>query len=276
MRLSMYGATMGCAAASIFGAMNASGQAYPTKVVRIVTSEPGAGADFAARLIAQGLTASLGQQVIVENRGGASGVIAGELVARASPDGHTLLLFSSAFWTLPLMQSVPYDPVRDFVPITLALTSPNILVVHPSLPVKSVRDLIALAKARPRELNYGMGSAGSAGHIGAELFRTMAGVDIVRINYKGSSATMNALMAGEVQLFFAGAGSAAPHLRSGRLKGLAITSAEPSALLPGLPTIAASGLPGYECAVQTGVFAPARTADTIIARLNQEIVRVLD
>ena len=275
MRLSTYVATMGCAAAAIFGAMNASGQAYPTKVVRIVTSEPGAGADFAARLIAQGLTASFGQQVIVENRGGASGVIAGEVVARASPDGHTLLLFSSAFWTLPLMQSVPYDPVRDFVPITLAVSSPNILVVHPSLPVKSVRDLVTLAKARPGELNYGMGSAGSAGHIGAELFRTMAGVDIVRVNYKGSSATMNALMAGEVQLFFAGAGSAAPHLRSGRLKGLAITSAEPSALLPGLPTIAASGLPGYECAVQTGVFAPARTAEAIITRLNQEIARVL-
>jgi tripartite-type tricarboxylate transporter receptor subunit TctC len=275
MRLSSYVATIGCAAAAIFGTMNASGQAYPTKVVRFVTSEPGAGADFAARLIAQGLTPAFGQQVIVENRGGASGVIAAELVARAQPDGHTLLLFSSAFWTLPLMQSVPYDPVRDFVPITLALTSPNILVVHPSLPVKSVRDLIALAKARPGELNYGMGSAGSAGHIGAEMFRTMADINIVRINYKGSAATMNALMAGEVQLFFAGAGSAAPHLRSGRLKGLAITSAEPSALLPGLPTIAASGLPGYECAVQTGVFAPARTAEAIITRLNQEIVRVL-
>ena len=143
------------------------------------------------------------------------------------------------------------------------------------MPVKSVRDLIALARARPGELNYGMGSAGSAGHIGAELFKSMAGVDIVRVPYKGSGATMNALMAGEVHLFFAGAGSAAPHLRSSRLKGLAITSAEPSALLPGLPTIAASGLPGYECAVQTGVFAPARTAEAIITRLNQEIVRVL-
>ena len=248
---------LSCAAASIFGAMNAFGQAYPTKVVRIVTSEPGAGADFAARMIAQGLTARFGQQVIVENRGGANGVIAAELVARAPPDGHTLLLFSSSFWTLPLMQSVPYDPVRDFVPITLALSSPNILVVHPSLPVKSVRDLIALAKARPGELNYGMGTAGSAGHIGAELFRTMAVIDIVRISYKGSGATMNALMSGEVQLFFAGAGSAAPHLRSGKLKALAVTSAQPSVLVPGLPTIAASGLPGYECAVQTGVFAPA-------------------
>src|SRR5262245_61958659 len=173
------------------------------------------------------------------------------------------------------MQSVPYDPVRDFAPITLALTSPNILVVHPSLPVKSVRDLIALAKARPGELNYGMGSAGSAGHIGAEMFKTMAGIDIVRITYKGSSATMNAVMSGEVQLFFAGAGSAAAHLRSGKLKALAVRSEDSSVLVPGLRTIAASGLPGYECAVQTGVFAPARTADAIITRLNQEIVRFL-
>ena len=273
MQLSRYWA-LGCAVAA-FGTMHASGQAYPTKVVRIVTSEPGAGADFAARMIAQGLTASFGQQVIVENRGGANGVIAGELVARAPPDGHTLLLFSSSFWTLPLMQKVPYDPVRDFAPITLALSSPNILVVHPSLPVKSVRDLIALARARPGELNYGMGSAGSAGHIGAELFRTMAGIDIVRITYKGSGATMSAVMSGEVQLFFAGAGSAAPHLRSGKLKALAVTSAQPSVLVPGLPTIAAAGLPGYECAVQTGMFAPARTAEAIITRLNQEIVRVL-
>jgi tripartite-type tricarboxylate transporter receptor subunit TctC len=275
MRFLQHAARGACAAAAIFGTVTASGQAYPNKVVRIVAGESGGGADFAARLIAHGLTAGFGQQVIVENRGGASGVIAAELVARAPPDGHTLLLFSSSFWTLPLMQSVSYDPVRDFVPITLALNSPNILVVHPSLPVKSVRDLIALARARPGELNYGMGSAGSAGHIGAELFKNMAGIDIVRVPYKGSGSTMNALMVGEVHLFFAGAGSAAPHLRSGRLKGLAITSAQPSVLLPGLPTIAASGLEGYECAVQTGIFAPARTADAIVTRLNQEIIRVL-
>jgi len=254
----------------------AQAQGFPNRFVRlIVPFPPGGGGDALARPLAQRLSEVWGQQVIVENRGGANGVIAGELVARAPPDGHTLLLFSSSFWTLPLMQKVPYDPVRDFAPITLALSSPNILVVHPSLPVKSVRDLIALARARPGELNYGMGSAGSAGHIGAELFRTMAGIDIVRITYKGSGATMSAVMSGEVQLFFAGAGSAAPHLRSGKLKALAVTSAQPSVLVPGLPTIAAAGLPGYECAVQTGMFAPARTAEAIITRLNQEIVRVL-
>jgi tripartite-type tricarboxylate transporter receptor subunit TctC len=265
-------------AVSALWALGASAQTYPNRPIKLIVADAAGGApDQLGRLITEKLSNNLGQAVVVDNRPGAGGVLGAELVAKSAPDGYTLLMTTTAIYAiLPnLRKNLPYDPVRDFVPITLALSSPNILVVHPSLPVKSVRDLIALAKARPGELNYGMGSAGSAGHIGAELFRTMAAIDIVRISYKGSGATMNALMSGEVQLFFAGAGSAAPHLRSGKLKALAVTSAQPSVLVPGLPTMAESGLPGYECAVQTGMFAPARTTEAIITRLNQEIVRVL-
>jgi tripartite-type tricarboxylate transporter receptor subunit TctC len=232
-------------------AANASAQAYPSRTIRIISSEPGGGNDFAARLIAQGLSGPLGQQVIVENRSG--GAIAIELAARAQPDGYTLLMYSNGLWTLPFIQKVRYDPVNDFVPITLAVRGANILAVHPSLPVRSVKELIALARARPGELNYASGNAGSSPHLAGEMFKTMAGLDMVRINYKGSGPAVTALMGGQVQLMFPTSGSALPHIRSGRLRGLAVTTAEPSALAPGLPTMAASGLPGYEANTPYGV-----------------------
>ena len=251
-------------------------QNYPIKPIRLVTAEPGGGNDFAARLIVQGLGGSLGQPMIVDNRGGAGGLIAASVVAKSPPDGYTLLLYANNVWIIPLLQrNAPYDAVRDFVPITWAAKAPNAVVVHPSLPVKSVGQLIALAKARPGELNYGSGGNGSSTHLAVELFKSMARVDIVRVTFRGNAPALNALFAGEVQLMIAPAGSLASHLNSGRLRLLAVTSAQPSPLLPGLPTMAASGLPGYESMQIYGVFAPARTPAAIVQRLNDEIVRVL-
>ncbi len=243
----------------------------------MITAEVGGGNDFTARVIAQGgLSERLGQPVIVENRGGAGGAIAAEIVAKAAPDGYTLLVYASNIWIIPLLRSnVPYDPVRDFAPITWAARSPSTVVVHPALPVNSVKELIALARARPGELNYGSGGTGATTHLAVELFKAMAGVNMVRIPYKGNGPALIDLMAGRVQVMFATAGSVTPHIRSGRLKALAVTSAQPSALAPGLPTVAASGLPGYESNSIYGIFAPAKTPAAIVTQLNQEIVRVL-
>jgi tripartite-type tricarboxylate transporter receptor subunit TctC len=260
----------------VLGADLVNSQNYPVKPVRIVTAAAGGGVDFAARLIAQGISAPLGQPVVVENRGG-SGNIAAELVAKAPPDGYTVILYGSGFWLTPLMlDNAPYDVVRDFLPIVLTNRAPNILVVNPSLPVKSAKDLIALAKARPGELNYFTSGAGSSTHLAAELFKAMAGVNIMRINYKASAQGLTDLISGQVQVGFANAASATPHVKANRLRALAVGSVEPSALAPGLPTLAASGVPGYESASINALFAPAKTPAAIINRLNQEIVRVLN
>jgi tripartite-type tricarboxylate transporter receptor subunit TctC len=259
---------------AILSAGPACGQDYPNRVVRIVAPDAGGGADFAARLIAQGLSTRLGQQVIVENRGG--GLLAGEAVSRAPPDGHTLLFHGSSLWHLPLLRgNLPWDPVRDFAPVTLAVSYPNVIVVHPSLPVKSVRELITLARARPGDLDYSSGVTGSSGHLAAELFSSMARVKLVRISYRGVGPGLVAVMSGEVQLSIPNAAAAVPHMKSGRLRALAVTSAQPSAVVPGLPTVAASGLPGYEAVSMAGLFAPAKTPAAIIARLNGEVVAVL-
>jgi len=220
------------------------------------------------------LSERFGQPVIVENRGG-SGVIPIDTAAKALPDGHTLLVFGSALWLLPFIQNVSYS-VRDFSPITLAVTTPLLLVVHPSLPVKSVKELVAVAKAKPGALNYASGIAGSATHLPAELFKAMAGVNIVRVAYKGGGPALIAVLGGEAQVMFATSSGAGPHVSSGRLRALAVTSAQPSALFPDLPTVAASGLPGYDAASIMCVFAPARTPAALVSRLNQEIVRILN
>ena len=258
----------------VLAAGGASGQSYPYKPIRIVTSEPGSGTDLMARLIAQRLTDSFGRQVIVDNRGG---TLAREVVLRAPPDGYTLLLSGTSLWLSPFMREhASYDPVRDFLPITLAASSPNVLTVHPSLPVESVRDLVALARSRPGELNYGSGSTGAPTHLAAELFKAMAGVDMVRIAYKGTGPAINALLGGQVQLMFVSTTSVAPHVKSGKLKALAVSTAQPSALAPGLPTMSATGLPGYEATSLFGMFAPAHTPAAIIGLLNREIVQVLN
>lgn len=257
----------------LFSASTVSAQGFPSKPIRLVTAEAGGGNDFSARLVAQGLTASLGQQVVIENR--PSGVIPINVVAKAPADGYTLLYYGSIVWILPLLQdNLTYDPVKDFMPITLIATQPNILVVHPSLPVRYVKDLIALALARPGQLNYASSSTGSTTHLATELFKSMANINIVRIAYKGSGPAVNNTISGEVQLLFATAGSVVPHVNSARLRALGITSARPSALFPELPTVAAS-VPGYESGSIHSVFAPARTPAQIVNRLQVEIVRVL-
>lgn len=253
----------------------AAEQNYPTKPIRIVTAEVGGSQDVAARILAQGLTGPLGQQVIVDNR--ASGVIPGEIVAKARADGYTLLLYAGTFWLQPFVRKhVPYDPVKDFSPITLVVVSPSVLVVHPSVPAQSVKELIALAKAKPGELNYAMGSVGSANHLAAELFKSMTGIDMVGIGYRGNGPAVSGLIGGQVQLMFATASSVVSHMKSGRLRALAVASAQPSQLVPDLPTVTASGVPGYESVSTTGFFAPAKTPPAIISRLNRESVRYLN
>jgi tripartite-type tricarboxylate transporter receptor subunit TctC len=259
---------------ALLGAGAASGQAYPSKPLRFLTTGVGGSTDLAARTVAQGLTDSVGWNVVVDNRG--STIVSAEVVARAVTDGYTLLVSTDGLWRGPLFQKMPFDPVRDFAPITLTSRSPNILVVHPSLPVKSVRQLIALAKARPGELNYGAGAIGASTHLASELFNLMAGVRIVHVPYKSSGPAATALLSGDLQVMFGTTGTVAAHVKSGKVRALGISTAQPSALAPDLPTIAAAGnLPGYESASTAGVFAPTGTSPAIIKRLNEEISRVL-
>ena len=250
----------------------AAAQRYPVKPVRILTVVPGGTPDLISRLISQGITSSLGQPVVVDNRAGIVGI---EIAAKAPADGYTLAVNGQNLWILPFLQSnLPYDPVRDFAPVSLVTRAPNVLVVHPSVPARSVEELIALAKSKPGELNYGTGGVGSSNHLSAELFKAMSGVNLVLINYKGTGPSITGLLGGEVQVMFAGLGPAAPHIKSGKLRALAVTTAQPSALTPGLPPVA-TFLPGYESVVLTGMFAPVKTPPAIIDRLNQEIVQLL-
>ncbi len=248
-------------------------QDYPNRPIRFVTSAIGGGNDLVARLIAQGLTERFGQQVIVDNRGGTH--IPQITVAKALPDGHTLLVQNNTVWIAPLLEKTAYDHFRELTPIMLTARAPNILVVHPSLPANSVKELIAAAKAAPGDIDYASGVVGSSNHIAGELFKAMAGVNLVRIGYKGTGPALIDVMAGQVKVMFATATSSLPHVKSGKLKALAITSAEPSALAPGLPTIAASGVPGYAAEAIYGAWAPATTPAAILNRLNQEIIKVL-
>jgi tripartite-type tricarboxylate transporter receptor subunit TctC len=250
----------------------AFGQDFPNKPVRFVASGIGGGSDFTARLIGQAISGPLGHSVIVENR---PGVLQGEVVAKSPPDGYTVLIAGGQVFITPLLQKTSYDPERDFAAVTLTDTSPNILTVHPSVPAKSVKELIALAKARPGELNYGSTAAGGSIHLATELFKSMAGINIVNIPYKATGLAVNDLMGGQLHLMISTALSVTPQMKSGRLRGLAVTSAQPSALAPGLPAIAASGLPGYEAVGITGAYVPTKTPTAIVNRLNQEIVRYL-
>jgi tripartite-type tricarboxylate transporter receptor subunit TctC len=264
-------AIMSCAIAGLVAAP-AYSQTYPTKPVRIITSPAGGGNDFPARLIARAVTAPLGQQVIVDNR---ATVLIADVVAKAPPDGYTLLVTGSAHWIGPLVDKVNYDPIRDFAPITLIDRSPSVLVVHPSMPVKSVKQLVALAKAKPGELNFSVGGPGTSNFLAAIMFNQMAGVNVVRIPYKGTGPALAAVMTGEVHAMFGSAGGAAPHVKSGRLRALAVGSMKPSPLAPGVPTIDSSGIPGFVSEALHAMFAPAGTPQPIVARLNQEVSRYL-
>ena len=239
---------------------------------------PGGGSDTIGRPLAQKLTESLGQQVVVENRGGANGNIGMEHAARAAPDGYTIVLALTAQLAVNpgLYSRVPYDPVKDFAPITLLGTGTYILVVHPSLPVKSLKQLIALAKSQPGQIAYSSSGNGSGGHLAAELLNSMAGIRMLHVPYKGGGPALLDLIAGQVQVLFSTQLASWPHIQSGRIRALAVSTAKRPASIPDLPTVAEAGLPGYDAGVWYGVLAPAGTPREIIARLNAEIVRALN
>ena len=244
--------------------------AFPTRLIRIVTSAPGSNNDWGARLVAQELAPRLGQQVIVENRGS----IGVEVVTKSPPDGHTLLFYGSIAWLQPFLTQVSWDAQRDLAPITMAMRSPIVLVTHPSLPVKSVKELIVLAKARPGELNYGAGGSGASPHLAAETFKYMAGVNIVRINYKGTGPALVGMLGGEVHMMFPGLGSVVPHIKAGKMRALGVTTLQRSRLAPELPAVAET-VPGYSSESLICFFAPAKTPPAVIARLNNEINQVM-
>ncbi len=257
----------------------AQGQApFPSKPIRIVVTSPSGGAnDILNRTLGAKLSESIGQPVLIDNKPGASGFVAAEMVAKAPADGYTLLGATEAtLVSNPLFfRKVPYDTQRDFAPVTMAVEVNYVLLVHPSVPAKSVGELIALARAKPGRLNYASSGNGSAFHLGMEMFKRMAGVDIVHVPFKGSALSVNAMLAGTVQIMLNGTPTGLPLARSGKLRALAVAGAKRSALAPELPTIAESGLPGYELSGWFGTVAPAGTPAAVIARLNSEYVRVL-
>ena len=256
---------------------SAAAQDYPTKPIRLIAPfAPGGPTDLFARLMGAKLGERLGQPVLVENRPGAGGSVGAEVAAKASPDGYTLILVSSSFAVnATLYPKLPYDTLRDFAPVTLLASAPFLLVAHASVPAGNVRELVALAKAKPGALNYGSGGSGSGPHIVAELFKSTAGLDIVHIPYKGTGPLIAALVAGDVQLAFGNMFALVPQVKSGRLKAIAITGRERSSALPEVPTVAESGLPGFEAAGVHGLLAPAGTPRRVIDKLNAECVAIL-
>lgn len=258
-------------------AQGSATQSYPVKPIRLVVpTAPGGGVDTSARIIAQKLLESWGQQVLVDNRGGASGIIGAELVAHAPADGYTLLITPTTFSTnVSLFKKLPYDPHKDFIPVSLVSKEPNMLMVHPSLPVKSVKDLIALGRRGPAELNFGFGGIGSSASLSGELFKLKTGVKMVGVSFKGNGPAVTALVAGEVQVMFPGLPATLSMIKSGKLRALAVTSAKRSPYLPDVPTMAEAGVPGFEVTNWIGVLAPAQTPGEIVKKLNAGLVQVL-
>ena len=250
----------------------AFGQDYPNKPIRILAPPAGGPGDFVARQVAQSISPLLGRPVVVENR---VAQLSAELVAKAPPDGYAVLLAGGGSWLTALLHKMPYDMVADLTPIIMLTKEVNVILVHPSLPAKNLQELIALAKAKPGQLNYSSSGVGSSWHLASELFKVMAGVNIVHVPYKGGNLANTALMSGEAQMTITGAGTVLPLIKSGRVRSIAVTSAQPSALLPDLPTVA-SVLPGYEAVGVTGMWVPIKTSPAIISRLNQEIQRYLN
>ena len=249
---------------------------YPTRTIRlIVPFAPGGGADISARTIAAKLTERLGQQVVVDNRAGAGGNVGTDLASKAPPDGYTLVLVSSSYGANPSLYKLSFDPVNGFEPITLVSQQPFILVVHPSLPARSVKELIAIAKAKPGSLNYASSGAGGIVHLGTEYFKSVAGVDIVHIPYKGGTTAHNDLVAGFVQVYFGTILSTLPVVRSGKLRALGVSTDRRNAALPDIPTVAEAGVPGFSYGGWYAVLAPAKTPKDITTALNREIVALL-
>jgi tripartite-type tricarboxylate transporter receptor subunit TctC len=269
--LARFAVALACVAA---GAVYA--QTYPVKPLRMVVPfAPGGGTDVIARYVAAGMSESMGRQVVEDNRGGANGIIGTEIVARALPDGYTLLFVSSPHSVNPSLYKLPYDTLRDFAPVTMVALSPYILVIHPSLPARNVKELIALAKTKAGEITYGSGGSGSSAQLAAELFNQMAGIKLREIPYKGAGPALLAVISGESAAVFGNALTVKPHIQSGRVRALGIASAKRSASAPELPTIAEAGVPGYSADAVLGMLAPARTPRAIVEKLNAEVHRIM-
>jgi tripartite-type tricarboxylate transporter receptor subunit TctC len=257
---------------------SASSVAFPDKPVRFVIGfTPGGPSDILARAVGQKLAERWGQQVVIENRPGAGGNLAAEVVAKSAPDGYTWLLGNNSILATnqSLYKKLPYDPVKDFAPVALIAVQPNILVVHPEVKATSVMELVSLAKQSPGKLNYASSGAGAAAHLAGELFKTMAGVDIVHVPYKGAQPALTDLIAGQVQLMFATSASVIPYVKAGRLRALAVTTAQRSPSVPELPTVSEAGLSGFEATTWHGVVVPAATPAPLVQRLNQDLNSVL-
>ena len=253
--------------------------AYPVSPIRIVVPfTAGGSADIFARVIGAKMSEAWSQQVVIDNRAGSGGVIGSEIAAKAAPDGYTLMMGITANIAInpALYKKLPYDPVRDFVPVTLVASAPYVMVVSPSLPARTAQEFLALARARPGELNYASMGNGSAGHLTAELLAAMAGIKLTHVPYKVIGTVLTNLASGQVQIYFLGMLSAQAQLKSGKLRALAITGAKRSLMMPDLPTLAEAGVPGYEVTGWYGVFAPAHTPRRIVLRLNAEIARILN
>lgn len=251
---------------------------YPTRPIRLVVPfAAGGGNDTIARLVGQKLSARLGQPIVVDNRAGAGGVVGAELAARAAPDGYTLFLGGVGSHAINpnLHEHLPYDPIKDFAPISLLASAPLILVVHPSVPVNSAQELIALARVQPGKLNYASNGNGSSSHLAAVMFESLTGIDFVHIPYKGLSPALTDLLGGQVQLMFSSVVAILPHVQSGKLRALAVSGGKRLALMPDLPTVAEAGVPEYQTSSWYGILAPAGTPKEIVSRLNAEIVKVL-
>jgi tripartite-type tricarboxylate transporter receptor subunit TctC len=254
------------------------GQAYPTRPIHIVVpSSPGAGVtDIMARLVGQHLSARIGQQIVVDNRPGASGIIGAEFVSRAAPDGYTLLIANVSLIVNPfLYPKMPYDPLKDFIPVTNLNSAPLMLVVHPSVPAKSLTELIAYAKSHPGRLNYGSGGLGSTPYLAAELFKSLAGIDVVHVPYKGGGPALSDLVGGQLSFMIENMPGTMPYVRANNLRALAITSPQRSELAPELPTMAEAGVPGYEISGWNGLFAVKGTPPEIVARLHSDVAKIL-
>lgn len=264
-------------AASLAGTGSASAQDYPSRPVRlIVPQSPGGSTDVVARLVAQRMTETLRQNVIVDNRPGAGSLNGTEMVAKATPDGHTALVVAASFTINPAVRKkLPFDPVRDFTPVSQLVTLPHILVLHPSVPATSVKEFIALAKSQPGVLNYGISGIATSTHMAGELFMHMAGIKMVGIPYKGGAPGMTALLGGQIQLYFATISTAIPHIRGGKLRALGVTTAKRSVAAPEYPTIAEAGVPGYEHASWVGMLAPAGLPQKVLTRLNGESAKAV-
>ncbi|MBI4190482.1 MAG: tripartite tricarboxylate transporter substrate binding protein [Betaproteobacteria bacterium] len=253
-------------------------QGYPAKPIRVIDAFPaGGGTDIVARLIAPKFLESQGQSWVVDNRPGAGGIIGTDIVAKSPPDGYTLLMFSGSFTVHPsIYKNLPYDLTKAFAPVTQTSTAAAVLVVHPSVPARTVKELIALAKARPGRLNFASGGSGTTFHVAVELFKSMAGISMTHIPYKGSAPALLATVGGEVDLTLIPMPSGAPYIRSGRLRALAVSTAKRDIAMPELPTIAEAGLSGFEATNPTGVLAPVATPREIVAKLQQEIARIVN